>query len=263
MWITRVAPGFVLVTATAVGFGLLLGFAARSQTSSASSQVAPVLKPFSAQINELYYASQGDRPRSDLTRFIARRSDGSVIDRFPTRSPGGEGGEIATITDLRRGIQVTTEPFTKSATTLYLSEAEVASLRAAQDACSDSDIRAAVTSSLSVRGHVLGYEVIRVDLHPRPDWQVSSWVAPALNCLEMRRSDSWTDGAHNEFAVTQLDPREPPDALFDVPAGLTERSPAEAESEYAAKYPGKAYLGSRVAGRLEERYRIHQGNRHN
>ncbi len=158
---------------------------------------------------------------------------------------------------------MTTGPFAKSATALYLSQAEVTSLRAAQDACSDSDIRAAVTSSLSVRGHVLGYEVIRVNLHPRPDWQFSSWVAPALNCLEMRRSDSWTDGAHNEFAVTQFDPHEPPDALFDVPAGLTERSPAEAESEYAAKYPGKAYLGSRVASRLEERYRIHQGNRHN
>ena len=195
VWIARVAPGFVLVTATAVGFGLLLGLSARSQTPVASSHEAPALKPFSAQINELYYASRGDTPRSDLIRFVARRSDGSAVDRFPTRSPGGESGEITTITDLRRGIQVTTEPFTKSATTLYLSQAEVTSLRAAQDACSDADIRAAVASALSVRGHVLGYEVIRVDLQPRPDWHFSSWVAPALNCIRQTNSilDSRSD----------------------------------------------------------------------
>jgi hypothetical protein len=221
--------------------------------------------PFSAQRNELHYGPRDDQPRADLIRSIARRSDGSTVDRLTGVSPAGEHAEYVTITDLRKRIEVCTEPFTRSVTTLYLSDAEVAARRAAEDACQDDDVRAARAADTPVERPelVLGRPVVRVDLQPDQKWHISSWVAPALNCLEMRREDHWSDGAHNEAEITQLDQGEPPEKLFELPSGYVERSPAEVEAPYTAKYPGNSFWGERAAARLETRYRTHLANRRN
>ncbi|HEY1205856.1 MAG: hypothetical protein ABSH46_02310 [Bryobacteraceae bacterium] len=258
---TRVASTFVVVTVLAVCVGLLIGYGAAPERQGSPQ----ALVPFAAQRNELHYGPRDSQPRADLLRSIARRSDGSTVDRFTGVSPTGEHAEYVTITDLRKGIEVRTEPFTRSVTSLYLSGAEVAARRAAEDACQDDDVRAAlaVHSPVERPELVLGHTVVRVDLQPDQKWHISSWVAPALNCLEMRREDHWSDGAHNEAEITQLEQGEPREKLFELPSGYVERSPAEVEAAYTAKYPGKSFWGERTATRLETRYRSHLANRPN
>ncbi len=106
---------------------------------------------------------------------------------------------------------------------------------------------------------MLGHDVRRVNLSDRR-WGTFVWVAPDLGCLELRRSAKAPGGAHNEFEVTELQLGDPSDALFQTPGDYVERSPADIEREFEAKYPGRTHFGKSL-DMIEKRYRDHQMGR--
>jgi hypothetical protein len=252
-----------------VGIAVLaVGFSLGQQLRHAppvAAQVATAagpneINPFVAKRREVYYPLQGE-PKISV-RTMLRRSDGSVVDHFEATSPKGETGDVMVGSDLRRGVAFWTEPFTQSVTTFYLSDAEINQRRSDQDRCAETDIRTALSAASRngvPRSAILGFDTVRVE-RPGPHLSSVEWVSPTLGCLALRETQTFADGSHNEFEITEISVAEPPDAEFIPPPGLTERSPAEVEAAYAADYATPFY-GARMVSVMEKRYRDHLANR--
>ena len=66
-----------------------------------------------------------------------------------------------------------------------------------------------------------------------------SLVAPRLDCLPLSETEVAASGARNERQVEKVDIGAPSQSLFEIPAGYSERSPAQIEALYRAQYPGE------------------------
>lgn len=180
------------------------------------------------------YGESGEL-RSLITRIEGFRSDGSTFSQSPSQNGGlvlrPKSPELRSVEDRAKRISA-----------MILPEQQLVSSRPMPGT-----IRGARSFSESERCSFL---LEALDSDPRSEWDVmlgyevrkhtfgadgrhESWVAPALDCYEMR-STSWWDAAGTSprrIAMTTetvfLTEGEPPAEYFDIPVGFRECPPSE------------------------------------
>ena len=175
----------------------------------------------------------------------AYRSDGSWASNFQRRVqiPGrpAESHEVRYILDLPARRRVTIFPFAESKSTMALPDEWARHFSTRHD-CLGTTERQSIELSPSP-GTILGYRVVK-KIETRPiDGELMRfelWVAPELNCYQLRSIDrDVTDPTapviRTQLEVVEIIPGEPDGDLFDIPAGLTERSPEDVEREIARR----------------------------
>ncbi len=237
----------VLIGLTIISLAFFAGYTAQPQSGS----TAPI-KPFVARKHIDFFPSTSTTPPQATDIVYARRSDGSYMRSFSTTAPNGESGRAVEISDLRRRQFSFLEPFTKSVATYHLTDSAIDKRRAEQNECEEpaGDMKG---SKAVMLGHDVRGMVRRTDAET-----TERWVAPDLGCFALRASITFPQGARNEERVLALMEQEPPPELFQIPSDYTERSPAEIEVLYGARYPGHALWGKKMVEVLEERYKNHR-----
>jgi len=153
------------------------------------------------------------------------------------------------ISDLQTGKSVILEPFTKSSITVPLTGEQIEQRRRAESECASN--RGVVVED---NGEKMGVPVTRLRDEFGAGFVVDGWISPELGCLALSELAESKSGAHNETLVTQLITSDPPDDLFKVPQGYTERSPAQVDQVYSERYNGNTLFGKKVLDTIEHRY---------
>lgn len=236
-----------------LGLSVAVGYRAQSQTKPTHK----AKKAFVAHLRVLQFGNT-QKPPHIQNEVFALRSDGSYVRRFETVSPKGEVGWAVDIVDVRSGRYTLLEPFTRTAVTFYRTDDEMQSELRTRVTCStSSETEKALARADKVVDKILDREVVQVvERHEGSRRQVTTerWVAPDLDCFPLRKSEWSQTGSHNETEVTKLEVGEPPDSMFEIPAGFIESSPIQAEAAYAALYPGFSLWGTKAVTTIEERY---------
>jgi hypothetical protein len=226
----------------------LVGFLARSQGPTPVAR-----RPFVSHEREEKRGIGGEVHWA-LEYIVAYRGDGSYSIRFTTQSPTGEAGWHVEILDVAASRSMFVEAFTKSVITFRLTEAEARRMAKIKMACQDPDVSEQLSQKLSKPSRMRGYDVRGIS---RKDSRVTiwSWVAPDLDCYAFAETQSFSNGSRNERWVEQIAVGDPPASLFQAPVDFTERSPAETEALFRAKYNGAPLFGDPALQRVEDRYR--------
>ncbi len=146
------------------------------------------------------------------------------------------------------GKYVMLEPFTKSATTYYISdEKKHRQLHREENCLSDFE------NSESTDVEIMGAKATHV-WESYKGFELDSQISAELGCLILKETATHPSGARNETEITQLSLVEPPDSFFEVPAGYLERSPSELQRVYAAKFGGRQLFGPAILERQEQNY---------
>ncbi len=249
----RIKSSFVGVLALFAA-SLLVGYFAKSQSLG-----PPTLKPFVAYQSEKKFGPDGQL-KAVFDWIVVHREDGSYMESFSTTSPAGESGVVLSIVDAQAQTLVRTEPFTKSKTTLHLSNHELIERTQERKACEDPQTKEQVGKSIpSVKllNQKIALVTTTLGSGPRSVTR-QSLVAPQLDCYPLARTEFFPSGARNERRLEKLDIGAPPPSLFEVPAGYTERSPAQTEALYRAQYAGVELFKDDALARLERDYWAHQ-----
>lgn len=161
------------------------------------------------------------------------KSDGSYAQTRMVTSPDGRAVEVKFVVDVPLRRRIAVDHITNSITTTYLPAHYADFLGNPDSSCS--------TSPVADPPLLLGYEVRRVvEKNLRPGGEVHQqerWLAPALGCMALREK-RWMAKYGGPLVlvfdkeVTSLTLGEPPAALFEIPAGLVERSPQAVLNEF-------------------------------
>ncbi len=182
-------------------------------------------QPFSAVVHETKFNGKGVKGHeSDSIR--AMRSDGSFVISEERAFPDGKNYSLRTIIDVSYRRRVVVHAATGSVTTYPLSTGAVRKYVADLSSC---------RALASERQAMNNIETVR-DKSEVPGLIRDRWLAPSLNCFALQESVS-NGSAHNERVVTSISLGEPDPALFAVPNGYVERSPAEVAVELTRKFP--------------------------
>lgn len=239
------APLPVAIPAGLFLISFLIGYRAQSQDLSTP------WKPFVAHLEVFKHPSKGS-PVMHRESY-ARRSDGSYVRSFEARSPSGELGWVIEIHDLRKGTSVVTEPFTRRGTTVRYSERDMREWLETQPNCTTAGVpREATPLPAEPWSKLLGRDVKQIRQGSDAD-TTDLWVAPALDCYPLKKSEKFKSGSHNEFTVLSIEEGEPSASTFEIPSGYVESSPLEIEAAYVAKFPGHVLFGKMVE-LINERY---------
>lgn len=235
-----------------LGLGISLGLYSGTQTTSANGKK---FRPFVVRQQTTYFASDARIAPVARDRSFAARTDGSMVATFSSASPDGEVGTTIQIWDRRKGLEIVLEPFTRSKLTLEMTEDL---WRQAWDTnhpgCPPENSE--VGRNTRDAGDVLGIPVRRMETR-RKEMRSEASVAPAFDCFPLRQIVWFPGGSRNETVTLSVSAGEPDESLFSIPEGYIERSPAELESVYAAKYPGHRFWGKATLDTAETRYRKH------
>ena len=203
------------------------------------------------------FGTIGDKGPSvpDLTMF-ARKGDGSWAEMTTTDNPSGEVLELRTFWDVSSDREVTLEPTTKSVMTYFLTPQEMHTKVEDSLTCPP-----AVKSPTAQHQRILGYDAVNAteeDPGSRHNQYFVAWVAPELGCYALRRSETRSDGPHNEFEATSITEGEPPAWMFQVPADYVERSPSELSAEWAARFGQPFWPDHNVLATADRKYFAHR-----
>ena len=255
MWLmsarSKVVLGALVLILAGLGAGFTIAYCLKSQSSTAPA------RPFVAQGFERSFGTKGDEGPSivELTTY-ARKSDGSWVEVRTTKDPSREIGVLRTFWDVASGTEVTLEPATKSAMTLFLTRSEMRGEISSFESCPPE-----VNNPAAEHERILGYDAVKVtDEGPGPKkgrQLIESWVVPELACFPVRRSEVLSAGPHNEFKTTGITEGEPPAWMFEVPQDYVERSPTQLSQEWAARFAHRFWPDD-VAARMEKRYVAHR-----
>jgi hypothetical protein len=224
-----------------------------SSRENAQSQNAFV--PFIAHIVEEHFASAAATiPASVSYITVERKTDGSEATSTTVDSP--ERGTVGDILDVASFKHIALDSLTDSAMTFYLSANE---LRA------ELNRRHCPDDFSAVREHstILGYEVVRYRASygsKRRDVN-EEWMAPALACFVMKGTFTTSGGAWNRRTVVSLTKGQPSPSMFTPASNYIERSPAQLEQVYAAKFSGAPWLPPNALENVERNYDAHRANR--
>jgi len=237
----------------AMGASFLLVYKLKSQP------LPPVTHPFVAHSIVRRFATAGDKgPVKINDTTYARKKDGSWADITTLESPAGEIGDLETFVDVISGREVTLEPFTKSAMTLFLTPRQIIGR---VPLCPPD-----INSPTLEHDWILGYEVVKVTTQysvvNARKMTNEEWMAPTLGCYSLRRSEVSSNGSHNEFETTDVIEGNPPSSMFEVPADYVERPPSELSAEYEARFGKKFWPNSTIMKNLDHRYYSLRGNQH-
>lgn len=245
--IWRAAQIAVLV----VGFGAAQGLSNEPQAHEGTT--VRRFSPFVVRQQTTYFPPDSKTTPVARERTFAVRSDGSLIVSFSSAAPDGEIATTIQIWDRRSNQEIVLEPFTQSRITTRLTEDSwLAALEANYPACPQADSEAARNARDA--GEMFGFRVHKVEAW-RPGMRTEMIMAPALDCLVLSKIIRFSSGSRNETVTLSVSTGEPDVSLFSLPGGFVERSPAELESAYAAKYSGRVFFGKVALKAAEARYR--------
>ena len=230
---------FVLATAGAFALG-----GAISAVNTACLKTDNSRSAFTARTLTIYNNPDGSEVGRE-SGVEAYRSDGSWASNLHRhlQIPGrpAESHEVRYILDLPARRRVTIVPFAESKSTMALPDEWGRPLSTRHDCLSTTEHQSIELSPSP--GTILGYRVVKkIDTRPI-DGALSryeEWVAPGLNCYQLRAVDiDVTDPTapviRTQREVVEIIPGEPDGDLFDIPAGLTERPPEDVEREIARR----------------------------
>ena len=132
-------------------------------------------------------------------------------------------------------------PYAESKSTMALSDEEVRHFSTRHDCLSTTERQSIELSP--VPGTILGYRVVKkIETTPINGklMQFELWVAPELNCYQLRSTvldvtDPNAPVIRTQREVVEIIPGEPVDSIFEIPSGFTERSPEDVEREIARR----------------------------
>jgi hypothetical protein len=101
---------------------------------------------------------------------------------------------------------------------------------------------------------MLGHKAYQI-VHQEHDLQVTSWVAPELNCFPLQKTESFPKGEKNVWTVVKIVEGQPPARMFAPPAVYVERSPTQVESLYEKMFGGKKLYPKRMVDHADSEYR--------
>jgi hypothetical protein len=239
--------------------GFLIGLGVRSP----SGPQIPPFRPFVLFERESNKAADNTVTK-EVNFTVARRGDGSLMRSFvisAADSPGGEEGKVVFIWDMAARAKVTLEPFTKSAMTQHLSDAEITDFLSSEHECTP--VEGPPPDGIQTPTIMLGHAVTRTE-ESDDILRVVRWGASDLDCYPLAKTTWFLEprrgGAYQETIVTKIELGQPGNVFFTVPEDYTERSPLEIEAAYTSKFSGKPLLGPVEAQDAERQYSRHQIN---
>jgi hypothetical protein len=234
-----------------LALGIATGLPGQFRPNNESAQFVP----FVSHEREVAFSAEGAITEIQ-DRSYARRRDGSSYSKFTFTwvngaSESGDSG-LVVIWDLARHAVIAIDGTTQSVTTTYLSPARVSSHLGEEHACANVERRNLVTSTI---GSILGYNVSE-EAESASDENWRRWDAKNLDCYPLKEKTEFldADGGWIEDSVLDLREGDPPEALFEVPADYTERSPEQVEAAHRAKFHGNEYYGADVTAKLEQQH---------
>ncbi len=176
--------------------------------------------------------------RRTETLLFAKRSDGSSVKARSVPMPGARGpAEQRLVLDLSSAEEVFVDGLTESITTIPLST-DMVKHYSKQPQCKGLADPAET---------ILGYETVKVVKHysggPAETVRIESWLAPALDCFELKTvyshgsADPSSFFAVNTREAIQVTLGEPEAGLFEKPTGYIERAPSARTREFYRRYP--------------------------
>ena len=227
---------------------LMAGFWVSRVNRLQSVRANDSFKPFVVhQSDQSFIKGKAVAPAADVV--FARRQDGSWAHTYATSSPRGEVGQALEFADVRGGRSVHTEPFTRSAATFHVDRSEFARKAGYGFLMCDGTEQNAALSHFSM----LGYDVAQILKSEGAD-KITRWVAPALNCYPLKEHIDFGSETITDIVATSIREGDPPDSMFEVPAGYVERSPSETQAVYMQRYPGVALFNDDALATIEKRY---------
>ena len=230
---------FVLATAGAFALGAAISTVSTACLKTDNGRVA-----FTARKLTIYNNPDGSEVARE-SEVEADRIDGSWASNLQrhVQIPGrpAESHEVRKILDLPARRRVTIDPFTESKSTMALPDEWARHFSTRHDCLSTTEHQSIELNPSP--GAILGYRVVKkIETTPIDGelMRFEVWVAPELNCYQLRAADIDVTAPNAPVIRTQVEvleimPGEPDGDLFDIPAGLTERSPEDVEREFARR----------------------------
>ena len=208
---------------------------------------------FSATILTKHFDSKNTLVQTDTTLY-AHKADGSFA--RDVVSINNRPGDMKTVVSVDSGLRVTADLVGNSKTTYTLGKSVVEGLARAPTCEGNGDV-------VKILGHTT-YHTTSEITHGGGNIHDEEWRAPDLGCFPLKRSYSkWYVGqivGSTVEEVVSVSVGEPDPRIFDIPPGLTERSPSQAMASRKAaegKPCNNCARGYRV---LDKAYQSHQSN---
>ena len=221
-------------------------------------------KAFTAFLVMSFYKDDVESHKNEFVLY-AQRGDGSHVratNRFG--EVGQRWGVMKHIVDLRSRVEVGTDPWTDSKSTMPLSPGllKFHSAPPLPPGCTKDPQAPHET--------ILGYDTVKVidQFGSEQALRAERWLAPALECFPLREVAKVGSLVGNEFVpksrqetqVVWVAEGEPSESLFDVPKGYVERKPSEIDAEWYRMTGQHITPTTRLPG-LDQRYERAQQNR--
>ncbi len=236
-------------------FTAIFAIAVFSSVSIFGQQTGKALRPFSATIISTY----GGAHPFQLHRRYAQAPDGSTAyfgEHDPPDNDEGLRGEYSSLLNMRKRVYIDTNALIKAAVVRPLADAEELSRIGVRYSCQG--LTDETTWRRVGESEIKGFKVIEVieeEIGPLSDDDVTTlWVAPDLNCFQLKRTRVKNGKVVEEDLVESLDLKEPSPTIFDVPHGYSIVRPAELERLYRVKFPGKQLFSDYLVMRLDADY---------
>jgi hypothetical protein len=188
--------------------GFLIGLGVRSP----SAPQIPPFRPFVLFERELN-KSADNTVTKEVNFTVVRRGDGSLMRSFvisAADSPGGEEGKVVFIWDMAARAKVTLEPFTKSAMTQHLSDAEITDFLSSEHECTP--VEGPPPDGIQTPTIMLGHAVTRTE-ESDDILRVVRWGASDLDCYPLAKTTWFLEprrgGAYQETIVTKIELGQP------------------------------------------------------
>jgi hypothetical protein len=211
-------------------------------------------QPFTAELKARYWTESG-RTIEESWKFV-RATDGSWAfesdDQDPALLDQAERGWFRYTFDVKRRRYIDSLSFVQAAVVKPVVDAqELKMLRGSYGTCdglNDGSLKQLGRSTF------LGLEVIDVEVEHDERSIIEEWVAPALQCFALKRTEVIDGNLRQRIQAVSVQLGEPDAGAFELPAGFARVSPLEMEDLYRARFPGRELFGSRIGRRLEEEY---------
>ena len=226
----------------------------------------PQRLPMQVRYREMLSSGVGAKPMLSTERLLSIAADGSVSTKNDQYTNDGKMYFKHRRLELSGGISADINDTLRSVTAYKAAEPGIEDKKRAlqlwrpEDRCAISYDRLRKRAEPVRTERLLGYEVFVFEKSD-PSSRSSFWVAPALDCLELRQFVEYADDK-GEFTQTSdlrateisLDP--PPQQVFAIPAGYDHLTPSETlkrESEFRGTPVSKDEL--QRLQKFDEQYR--------
>ena len=233
------------------GSGVLIVLSLLLPSQTTGQELGDRLHPFTARVLSII---QSDGKSYQLRSRYAQRSDGSTAyfaENDPPPAPDQARGEFGYVTNVLRGQHIATHSLLRAAVVTPLERED---LRKVEPRYSCKWLANGFWKQTSIT-FVRGFKTIEVieeeERKPLYTRLIKLWVAPDLDCFQMKRLHTKNGIIREMDEVESIRIGEPDSAMFDVPQGYSQVSPAEFEALYRKRFPGTQFYGDEMLKRKE------------